>query len=71
MIDFKMQEMGLNDKRLKIKEWRVLFQTPFGLCETPTQAIAKCQESDLEPNDCVLPVAVAFSEEGQYEISAR
>ena len=71
MIDFKNQEMGINDKRLKIKEWRVLFQTPHGLCETTTQAITKCQESDLDPDTCVLPVAVAFSEEGQYEISAR
>ena len=71
MIDFKNQEMGFNEQRIKIKEWRVLFQTPFGLCETTAQAIAKCQENDLDPNVCVLPVSVAFGEDGQYEASAR
>ena len=55
----------------KIMKWDVWFVTPFGLATSLDQAVARCIESDLDPEMCIKPVPVALAEDGSYELVAR
>jgi len=51
----------------KIQDWKVMFQTPFGVCETLDQAIQRVEEVDLIPELVIRPVAVVITETS-YEV---
>lgn len=46
----------------RIKRWDVWFQTPFGLCTTLDEAVAKVKELDMNPNMVIIPIPIAVSE---------
>lgn len=62
MFDITQKELNLQGKREPITHFDVWFQTPFGLYETVEEAIKKCEDTDLLPLTCVVPVPVAVSE---------
>lgn len=50
-----------------IKEYVVMFQTPYGLCSTWAAAKERLESCDMPPT-LIRPVAVAVGESGIYEI---
>ena len=54
-----------------IEEWVVWFSTPYGLFETAAEASTRCEDGDLDPELCVMPVPVAVAEDGAYEVVVR
>lgn len=68
MIKISENTAGTGSKT--IKEWRVMFQSPLGLCESREAAIAVCAENNMNPDFCILPVAVAVTEDS-YEVVMR
>lgn len=65
MFDFEKGTAGPRNE--PIKQWVTWFQTPLGLCESIDQAIQVCQQNDLLPNKCIIPVPVAQTET-TYEV---
>jgi hypothetical protein len=62
MFDITQKELDLQGKKEPITSFQVWFQTPFGLYEELEEAIKKCEDTDLHPLTCVVPVPVAVSE---------
>lgn len=60
MFDFIKNTAGLKSE--KIKEWKVVFRCPFGICDTLDLAVQKCLENDLPPNTMIMPIAMAITE---------
>lgn len=62
MIRLSTQMMTQGEVEARITEWRVGFQSPFGWSFDLQDAIKRCIESDLNPDICIRPVAVAISD---------
>lgn len=63
MLDYKKMEAHGG----KITGWGIMFQTPFGLCDTLEQAVERVEEVDMIPELVIKPVAVAITERS-YEV---
>lgn len=46
----------------KIRRWTVRFMTPFGLCETLSEAVDVVCKANVDPRMSIFPVAVAESD---------
>lgn len=67
MISFEYGTLIFGDKTEQIKNFKVHFQTPFGLCESMEQAVGACKSRDMDPELNIRPVVVAEGET-RYEV---
>ncbi len=70
MVDYDRGRITLNSVETIIKEFRVCFMTPSGLCwdyQEAKEAVAALGD-DVPMNMTITPLCVAVGENGQYEI---
>ena len=70
MINLETKTIKHGDGEQPIKKWVVMFQTPFGLCDTLEEAQTLCMANDWLPNLMIVPIPVAVGID-TYEISVR
>ena len=71
MIHFEDRMVDFGHTRPKpIVAWAVWFETPFGLCSTLDLAVERCKSCDIDPELCIIPVAVAQTQDS-YEVCRR
>lgn len=70
MIDLIQNTAGT--KQQPIVRWTVVFVVaPLGVFLDREEAVKKCQEIDLNPLICVIPVAAAITNDDQMELVYR
>ncbi len=69
MVDYDRGRITLDGKETVIKEFRVCFMTPSGLCWDYLEAKeAVAALGEIPMNMVITPLPVAVGENGQYEI---
>lgn len=73
MVNIVTMQMGVNSKLIPIIRFAVWWQTPLGLMDDGSRelAIERLKEADMLPELNMVPVSVAISHDGQYEIIGR
>lgn len=67
MINLKTNTLSFGDQARQIKEWRVWFLTPFGICESIAEARLALMDRDFDLDLSIIPVVVAVGEDGYSE----
>lgn len=62
MILMSTGTIVLGEKVEYIKEFRVMFDTPLGLCATWEEAIKVCEQNGFDPNMSVSPCVFAIGD---------
>lgn len=73
MVDIVAMVMGTSSKEVPIVRFEVWWQSALGLVDGGSRelAIQRLKDSDLDPALNMIPICVAISEDGQYEIIGR
>lgn len=67
MINLEDKTIILNNKTSSISKFEVWFRIPIGITEDLDVAITKCREFDWDPKFTIVPVVIAWSDDGNYE----